>query len=73
MKRVAVICAVLSVFISAPASTDECYSYPDTVVTYYADCRCYACADYGDGCTACTNGSDTCYTNGVGCTLEPTP
>ena len=53
--------------VSLPMTSDDCYQYPNTHVEYFQDCRCSACAGTGPGCTACTNGSDTCYTDGATC------
>lgn len=75
MKRPAVLLALLCcVVFATPASTNECYSYPGTRVTYFESCSCYACAYTGSGCTACTDGNGSCYTDGATCgPLNPTP
>jgi hypothetical protein len=74
MKQARVLAAFLLLLIASPAITDECYSYPGTRVQYFSQCACYACAYTGSGCTACTNGSDTCYTDAATCgPLNPMP
>ena len=66
MKKALLFIAV-SLFLATSFSSAECYSYPNTRVQYFDDCSCYACAYTGPGCTACTDGSDTCYTDGASC------
>lgn len=67
MKRVILLSVLLCVVVAAPATSDECQSNPGTRVQYFSECACYACAYTGTGCTVCTNGDDTCYTNAGRC------
>lgn len=71
MRRLALPLVILSSLVALPAMSTDCFSDPSSSVTFFVDCQCYACAFTGGGCTACTDGSDTCYTNGASC--EPGP
>lgn len=73
MKKFAML-LVVGFLVTLPVASDDCYRYDNTHVEYFQDCHCYACAGTGSGCTACTNGSDTCYTDAATCgPLNPTP
>ena len=67
MKRAILLSVLLCVVVAAPATSDECVSHPGTRVQYFSECACYACAYTGGGCTVCTDGGSTCYTDGATC------
>jgi len=67
VKKTAALVFFLVLIVTASVSSGDCYNYENTHVQYFESCACYACAGTGPGCTACTNGSDTCYTNASSC------
>jgi hypothetical protein len=74
LARAFLISTVIVLFAVGSASSNDCYTYPDKRVTYFWDCECYACAYTGSGCTVCTDGGSTCYTDGATCgPLNPEP
>jgi hypothetical protein len=66
MKKVVILVGILFVLASSIGYGD-CFTTSNSAVTYFTDCGCYACAYTGPGCTACSNGTDTCYTDGASC------
>ena len=58
---------VITLFLAGSISTADCFRTDDSAVTYFQDCACEACAYTGPGCTVCSNGSNTCYTDGASC------
>jgi len=71
MKKSVLLMVLLCCMVAVPAGSNDCFSYPGTRVAYFSGCSCYACAYTGSGCTACTNGAGSCYTDGSTC--EPGP
>jgi hypothetical protein len=66
MKKT-ILVAVAALMLAVSTGSADCFRTDPSRVQYFDECGCYACAYTGGGCTACTNGTDTCYTSGVSC------